>query len=146
MIRERTDWGGVAFGVAIGCLAAYQQFKLPPVLPALLALYGYDRTVAGAFMSVSAIAGLLLSQPLGSRLQRHGIAAYLYGAFALMAVGNLATLAWPQSAGLVLLARGLEGIAFAVCAVAGPAYAIGRASPAQVGIVVGLSAAWIPTG
>lgn len=144
--QQRTDWGGVAFGVALGCLAAYQQFKLPPVLPTLLALYGYDRTVAGAFMSVYAVAGLLLSLWLGGRIQRRGAGPYLQGAFALMLAGDIAVLAWPQSAALVLAARGLEGIAFAVCAIAGPAYALSRAAPAHLGIVIGLAATWIPVG
>ena len=34
MQRERTDWTGVAFGITFACLVAFQQFKLPPVLPA----------------------------------------------------------------------------------------------------------------
>lgn len=146
MIRERTDWGGVAFGVGLGCLAAYQQFKLPPVLPTLLGLYGYDRTIAGAFMSIYAVAGIVLSLWFGPGIRRHGLAPYLFGAFALMLAGNIVMPAWPQSASVVLLGRFLEGVAFAVCAVAGPAYAISRASPAHLGIVVGLAAAWIPVG
>ena len=47
MNRERTDWMAVAFGILLACLVAFQQFKLPPVLPVLLADYHWDRTLAG---------------------------------------------------------------------------------------------------
>jgi hypothetical protein len=50
--RSETDWAGIAFGVSLASLAAYQQFKLPPVLPLLLEHYGYDRALAGSFMSI----------------------------------------------------------------------------------------------
>ena len=70
--RDQTDWAGIAFGVMLASLIAYQQFKLPPVLPMLLERYGYDRTLAGSFMSVYAVAGLLLSVPIGRWLARHG--------------------------------------------------------------------------
>ena len=146
MTRDRTDWTGVAFGVGLACLAAYQQFKLPPVLPAMLAGYGYDRTVAGAFMSIYAVAGLLLSWPIGRLLHRAGAARLLYAAFAAMLAGNLLVLAWPADSGLVLAARGLEGVAFAVCAIAGPTLANLAAARRHFGIVVGLTAAWIPVG
>ena len=56
---------GIAYGLALAWFAAYQQFKLPVVLPVLLADYGYDRTLAGSFMSIYAVAGLALSMPFG---------------------------------------------------------------------------------
>ena len=46
---------GIAFGLGVLFLAAYQQFKLPVVLPVLLADFAYDRTLAGGFMSVYAL-------------------------------------------------------------------------------------------
>jgi len=56
MNRERTDWMGVAFGILLACLVAFQQFKLPPVLPVLLADYHWDRTLAGGLMAIYALA------------------------------------------------------------------------------------------
>ena len=41
------DPAGVAFGALLAVLAAYQQFKLPPVLPLLTSQYGHDPRVAG---------------------------------------------------------------------------------------------------
>src|SRR5471030_286201 len=95
MIRERTDWMGVAFGIALACLVAFQQFKLPPVLPVLLADYHWDRTLAGALMAIYAVAGLLFSIPIGGALQRGGIFHLLLAALGLLLLGDLVTLAWP---------------------------------------------------
>ena len=146
MSDDRTDWTAVAFGISLACLVAFQQFKLPPVLPAMLAAYGWDRTLAGGFMSVYAVAGLALSIAVGRRLQREGPMGALLAAFGLLILGNLLTLLDPASGILVLFARGLEGIAFAIGAIAGPAIAYRSTSPRHMGLVVGLAAGWIPVG
>lgn len=146
MERDRTDWTSVAYGVLLGCFVAYQQFKLPPVLPVLLQRYGYDRTVAGGLMSVYALAGLLLSIPLGRLIDRGGLRRLLDLAFAAVAGGSLLMLVWPQAWALALLARLLEGTAFAICAIAGPALATRSAARRHLGIVIGLVSTWIPVG
>ena len=49
-------------------MAAFQQFKLPPILPDLLTLYSYDRVFAGGLMSIYAVIGLLASLGLAAGL------------------------------------------------------------------------------
>jgi MFS family permease len=142
----QTRVGGVAFGLGLAFLAAYQQFKLPVVLPVLLADYGYDRILAGGFMSVYALFGLALSIPLGRAIQRHGAASLILWALALMILGNVLALVHPESGWLVLAARGLEGMAFAVLAIGGPALANANASQRSLPLVAGLMATWIPVG
>ncbi len=137
---------GIAFGLGLAFLAAFQQFKLPVVLPVLLADYGYDRTLAGGFMSIYAFFGLLLSIPLGRMIHRHGAARLLLWALALMIIGNALALVAPHSGWLVLASRALEGIAFAVLAIAGPALANANASERALPLVAGLIATWIPVG
>src|SRR3546814_15193654 len=51
--RGTANWTGVLFGFLLASLAAFQQFKLPPMLPEMLAEFGYPKTVAGSFMSRS---------------------------------------------------------------------------------------------
>src|SRR5690606_34802796 len=113
MADRPTNWTGVLFGLAIAVVAAFQQFKLPPVLPLMIDRYGYDRVLAGGFMSVFAVAGLALSWNLGRRMQRDGALPYLLGALGLTLAGTVLTLLGPQSGLLVLAARTLEGIGFA---------------------------------
>ena len=154
-----TYWPGVAFGVGLSCFAAYQQFKLPPVLPDLLREFPHERWVAAGFMSIYALIGLLVSQPLGRWLQgaesqaglgEAGVKSHLgLGlalAGALSAAGCGLGLLWPQSAVLFLGGRGFEGLAFAICAIAGPAIAAQSAAPRDLPLVTGLLAGWIPIG
>ena len=145
-MTTRNHWTGIAFGVGIACFAAYQQFKLPVVLPVLLDSYGYDRTLAGACMSVYALAGLLLSVYTGRLLERRGAAVPVAAGMAIMLAGTLLSLLAPENGWLMLLGRGLEGVAFAMLAVCGPVIANASAAPRQVPIVVGLTAMWIPVG
>jgi len=142
----RTDWPAVAFGIVLASLVAFQQFKLPPVLPVLLADYHWDRTLAGAMMAIYALVGLLFSIPIGHALQRRGVFHPLLAALAALLLGDLLTLAFPENGWLVLAARALEGAGYALGGIAGPALANRSAAQRDLGFVVGLTAAWIPAG
>jgi MFS family permease len=96
-------------------------------------------------MSVYALVGLIASAAIGRRLDRNmgiGVAALI----ALTVTGITLALAMPQSAPVMLLSRGLEGLAFAIAAIAGPAIAAAAAKPRDLPIVTGLLAGWIPMG
>ncbi len=144
--RPRADPSGVAFGALLAVLAAYHQFKLPPVLPLLIDQYGHDPRVAGGFMSVYALAGLALSPVLGPLIERHGMAGYLYAAFALFAGGGALALGWPESGLVMLVSRSLEGAGFAVLAIVGPVLVTGHAGTRFLALAIGVTATWIPTG
>ncbi len=146
MTASRSTWTGIAFGLCLAYYAAYQQFKLPPALPLLLETYGYDRALAGGFMSIYAAAGLLLSLPLARVLDRIGILGPVLTALVLMVIGSTVNLMAPENGWIVLAGRGLEGIGFAVLAIAGPVLANANATARQLPIVAGLTASWIPIG
>jgi predicted MFS family arabinose efflux permease len=96
-------------------------------------------------MSVYALVGLIASAAIGRKLDRNmgiGVASLI----GLTVIGVTLALAAPQSAPLMLLSRGLEGLAFAIAAIAGPAIAAAAASPRDLPIVTGLLAGWIPMG
>jgi MFS family permease len=146
MSPDRTNWAAVAFGLSLAWFAAFQMFKLPPVLPLLLKSYHYDLILAGGFMSVYAVAGLLLSFGFGRRIERSGWHRPLRSALAVLACGNLLGLVWPQSGWVMLIARALEGTGFAMLAIIGPTLANRQATPRDLPIVIGATAAWIPIG
>ncbi|MCR9071062.1 MAG: MFS transporter [Alphaproteobacteria bacterium] len=143
---KQTNWTGILFGFLLATLAAFQQFKLPPLLPALLAEYAYPKVMAGAFMSIYAVVGLFVSFGLGTLLQRLGTLPILLAAFATAIGGNVLALLQPESATVMLTARGLEGLAFAVFAIAGPVYTNRSAGPRHLPLAIALSAIWIPMG
>jgi len=133
-------------GLGLAYFGAYQLFKLPVVLPVLLTQYGYDRILAGGFMSVYAAAGLVLSVWIGRRIGERGPFEPVGVALVLMILANLATLINPASGLLMLGCRAVEGGAFAVLAISGPVLANRFAGPSALPIVIGLTAMWIPTG
>ncbi len=143
---DKTRWGGVAFGLVLAAFAAFQQFKLPPVLPVMLEDYHYDLVLAGGFMSIYALVGLVVSMPLSRLIARVGPVGPLWGGLALFLLGNVISLAVPESGWVVLFGRGLEGLAFAVMALIGPASASANAARSTLPLVFALTAAWVPTG
>ncbi len=146
MAPRGINWTGIGFGFGLMALAAYQQLKLPPALPVLIDAYGFERILGGAFMSVYALSGLLLSLRLGGLIQRHGAVAFLYAAFAMFALAALAMMIWPENGWLFLAARAVEGVAFAILAIAGPSICTANAGPGGLAIASGIVAAWIPVG
>jgi predicted MFS family arabinose efflux permease len=144
--ERQTNWFGVYLGLGLGAFAAYHQFKLPPALPMLLDIYGYDRVLAGGFMSIYALAGLLLSGIIGIRVQRQGVRRFVLIAMALFAAGSVITVLFPAWGSVVLAARGIEGVAFAMVAIAAPVITIGSAAPRHASMAMAIFAMWIPAG
>jgi MFS family permease len=141
-----TNWTGVSYGIVLGFVAAYFQFKVPPVLPVLLDDYSYDKFVAGGFMSIFAVAGMAISVRVGQAIRRHGAARYLAGAFSLMIIGSLLGLAVPESGTFMLVSRTIEGLGAAVLAVCMPAFANMNAGPRHLPVIIAVQATWIPVG
>ncbi len=127
-------------------LATFHQFKLPPVLPMLRDAYGYAPWLAGAFMSIYALVGVLLSVPLGRAMERGHLWSFLWLAFALLTAASVVVPLQPHLGYVVLAARGAEGAAFAVLAIAGPALMTASVNPRAATIAAGLFATWIPIG
>ncbi len=141
-----TNWTGVSYGIVLGFVAAYFQFKVPPVLPVMFDLYGYETYVAGGFMSIFAVAGMLVSVRVGRGIRRDGAKWYLMGAFGLMLSGTAMALIWPESGTIMLVSRTIEGLGAAVLAVCMPAFANMSAGPKHLPIVIAAQATWIPVG
>ena len=141
-----TNWTGVSYGIVLGFVAAYFQFKVPPVLPVLLDDYSYDKFVAGGFMSIFAVAGMVISVRVGRAIRTHGAGRYLAGAFILMIGGSLLGLAAPESSALMLASRTIEGVGAAVLAVCMPAFANMNAGPRHLPVIIAMQATWIPIG
>ncbi len=146
MIRSNTDWPGVWFGVALGWLTAFHYFKLPPALPVLLERLDYPTVLAGAFMSVFALAGLLLSTWAGRRLRRFGPRQLVFAALLLTLVGSGLGLLTPFYPDVMLVSRAIESVGYAILSVVGVVLAVGAAAPRDKSLAAALWATWIPVG
>jgi len=144
--RVSTNWPGVSYGIVLGFVAAYFQFKIPPVLPILLNDHNYDKFIAGGFMSTFAVAGMIISISIGKQITKHGAIKYLGGAFILLIMGSFLGLVAPESGTIMLLSRTVEGFGAAVLAVCMPAFANMNAGPRHLPIIIALQATWIPVG
>ena len=140
-----SDWGGIWLGLAVSSFAAFQMLKLPPALPLLIDAYGYDRVIAGALVSVYALSGLVFSVTAGTITGRRP-AVVLGGSLACFLLGNVVTLAAPEVAWLNLLARAVEGLAYAVLAIAGASIANRSAAEQDLSFVAAIVASWVPVG
>lgn len=146
MRDARSDWTGILFGLCVALLAAYQQLKLPPVLPEMLDRFDYGPELAGGFMSIFAVIGLGLSVKIGQAMQRQSTAAWLVAGCLLAVLGAVPILILPENGWAVLAGRGLEGMAMAILAVAGPTLMTRNAAPRHLPIAAALAATWIPLG
>ena len=142
----KTNWSGVSYGIVIGFVAAYFQFKVPPVLPVLLDNYNYDKFIAGGFMSIFAVAGMAISVRVGKKIRKNGALRYLLGAFVLMIIGSLLGLTAPESSIIMLVSRTVEGLGAAILAICMPAFANMNAGPRHLPIIIAVQATWIPVG
>lgn len=140
-----TDWTGVVLGLTLAALAAFQMLKLAPALPLMIGEYGYSRVLAGALVSVYALAGIVLSAPVG-RLMGSRPGFVMGAGFALLIAGNLVVVTAAELAWAALLGRGLEGVGYAVFGLAGPVIANRSAGTDQLSLVAGITASWMPVG
>jgi len=125
--------------------APLTQFKVPPVMPALIQAFNLDLGTAGLLMSVFALAGLILAIPAGFILQRLGAKVTGLIAIASLVIGS-ALGAISVSTGLMLTSCIIEGIGMGLIAVVAPAL-IALWFPAEKrGIPMGLWATWVPVG
>ena len=144
--RDTSNWTAVSFGLGLAVLAAFQQFKLPPVLPEMLDRYGYEPLMAAGFMSVFAVFGLLFSVKIGGLLEQGGLYPAIHIAAGLFAAGCALALIWPGHGWVVLGARALESAAFMILAVIGPTMCTRNAAQHHLPIAAALVATWIPLG
>ena len=147
MTLDRTNWIGVVFGLSVASFAAFQMFKLPPLMPVLLERYGYDRTLAGGFMSVYALSGLAFSLYIGRLVERYGALRPVLGRARADALRQPAR---PAAAGEWLAgAGGPRARRARFCRIGdrrGRPWVNLSASARHLPLLVGFTAIWIPVG
>jgi MFS family permease len=143
--RGATPWLILAVLLLFSIAAPLNQFKVPPIMPILMAAFGISVTGAGLLMSVYAVTGLILALPAGFIFQRAG-----YRVTGLLAGGSVilgAVLgALTQGMGGLLASRVVEGIGTSFMAVLAPAIIAQWFIAQRRGTAMGIWAAWVPVG
>ena len=138
-------WVILAVVYLASVVAAFDQFKIPPLIPVLMQTFQIDLTQAGLLMSIIAVVGLLLALPAGIILQRQGSKVTILIALGLMTAGA-AIGAFSQNYGFLLFSRVLEGIGIGLVGVAAPATIAMWFPPEKLGTPMGIWATWVPVG
>jgi MFS family permease len=143
--RIRSPWF-ILFIVLLASIAApLNQFKVPPVMPLLMAEFHKSAGMAGLLMSVFAITGFILALPAGFIFQRLGnrttgliaISAIILGS----ALGSLS-----RGMGILLVSRFIEGAGMILISIVAPAIIALWFSPEKRGRAMGIWAVWVPLG
>ena len=124
---------------------AFNQFKIPPIMPVLMETFQIDLTQAGLLMSSVAMIGLVLALPAGIILQRFGSKITTLLALALMAAGSVMGLVSGNYV-LLLISRVFEGAGIGLIGVAAPATITLWFPPEKQGTPMGIWATWVPVG
>lgn len=128
-----------------GVVAPFNQFKVPPIMPLLMADFQLDLFQAGLLMSIMAAIGLVLAIPASLALQRFGPKRTILVALGFLAGGALLG-ALAGNFLLLLGSRVLEGIGLGLIGVAAPATISMWFPPEKRGTPLGIWATWVPVG
>lgn len=128
-----------------GVVAPLNQAKVPPLMPILMKVFQLNLTMAGMLMSLFAVTGFILALPAGFILPRLG--PKIIGLTAIgCVIGGAVLGAISNTAGLLLISRGIEGIGMGLITVVAPVV-IAMWFPAEArGAPMGIWAAWVPAG
>ena len=125
--------------------AAFNQQKVPPILPVLMDQFQMNLSLAGGLMSVFSLTGVVLALPTGFILQRFGPKPTVLVAIGSLVLGSsLGALATTTPA--LLTSRVIEGIGLGLIAVAAPAIIAMWFPGDRQGAPLGIWATWVPLG
>jgi predicted MFS family arabinose efflux permease len=142
------DWWIIWVAFAAGVIATFAQCSITPLLPVLQERFQLSYANAGMLMTIFALATLIFAAPCGLVIQRYGVKCVgLWGLVLLFAGLALAFIATRQSLyPLFLFGRAIQGVGFALVAVAAPS-AIGLfVSKPLLPMAMGIWSTWIPCG
>jgi len=136
----------VLLAIFVASVAApINQFKVPPVMPALIADFGLTMTSAGLLMSVFSLAGLLIAFPAGAILSRLGQKATCALALGLIVAGSILG-TYSTLAETLLCSRAVEGLGMAILGVTAPVVISSWFPPERRGVPMGIWSAWVSVG
>lgn len=129
----------------VGVSITIVQYKVPSILEAVMDSYGMTSSTGSWLMSIFTAVGIFLALPTGSLAKKLGPKRVLLLGCAVIVVGSVVG-AFSTSAWLMILSRGIEGVAFVFVTVAGPLAVERYVPPEHQGTANGIWSLWICLG
>lgn len=129
----------------VGVAITIVQYKVPPVLEPIMAQFSIGLDTGSWLMSIFTAVGIFLSLPTGSLTKKLGPKTVLLLGCAIIVVGSVVG-AFAGSAWLLVVSRGIEGVAFVFITVAAPLAVEKYVAPEHQGTANGIWALWICFG
>jgi predicted MFS family arabinose efflux permease len=133
----RSPWFVLVVMLLTGLAGTINYYKVPPLLPSLMASFHLAGARAGLLMSVFAVVGILFSIPAGIVITKLGYRLSGIVAVISISIGSV-TGALSSTAAAMLAGRFMEGIGFNLLALTGPTivavYFSGRKRATAIGI------------
>ena len=125
--------------------AAFNQYKVPALLPILMQSFGVDLVDAAWLVSAFSVTGVLLALPSGLILYRLGSRTTGIAGLGFVLAGCLMG-SVPLGINVFLASRVVEGVGLGLVVVVSPALIAEWFPPACRGLPMGIYAIWLPVG
>jgi MFS family permease len=125
--------------------AAFNQQKVPPILPVLMDEFRMTLSLSGGLMSVFSLTGVILALPTGFIMQRVGPKLTVLVAVGSLVIGSTLG-AFATTSFALMVSRVIEGIGLGLIAVAAPAIVAMWFPADRQGAPLGIWATWVPLG
>ena len=129
----------------VGVAITIVQYKVPPILEPIMAQFQIGLDTGSWLMSIFTAVGIVLSLPTGALTKKLGPKTVLLLGCAIIVAGSVVG-AFAGSAWLLIVSRGIEGVAFVFITVAGPLAVEKYVAPEHQGTANGIWALWICFG
>lgn len=129
------------FGTAI----ATTQYKVPVIMANLMEQFNMDADGASWLMSIFTFVGIVLALPTGILAKRFGPKAMLGAAAIIMVIGSVIG-AFSADGMMLIVSRGIEGVAFIFVTICGPLAVQKYVAPDKIGSATGIWALWVCLG
>ena len=126
------------FGTAI----ASTQYKVPVIMSNLMEMFGMDSGSSSWLMSIFTFVGIVLALPTGALAKKIGPKNVLVIAAVVMVVGSLIG-AFSSDGMMLIVSRGIEGVAFIFVTICGPLCVQKYVAPDKIGSATGIWALWV---
>lgn len=129
------------FGTAV----ASTQFKVPVIMPNIMEQFSMSESSASWLMSIFTFVGIILSIPTGALAKKYGPKTLLLVAAGVLLLGSVVGV-FAQSGTMLIVSRGIEGIAFIFVTICGPLAVQKYVTPEKIGSATGIWALWVCLG